>query len=46
MTLKLVPHLLYEPEDSGILWIKFNRPDRMNALPPADGMGRPTDATQ
>ena len=23
---------LYEPEDSGILWIKFNRPDRMNAL--------------
>ena len=24
--------LLYEPEDSGILWIKFNRPERMNAL--------------
>src|SRR5438128_5735842 len=29
---KLVEYLLYEPEDSGILWIKFNRPDRMNAL--------------
>ena len=29
---KLVDYLLYEPEDSGILWIKFNRPDRMNAL--------------
>ena len=29
---KLVDHLLYEPEDSGILWIKFNRPERMNAL--------------
>ena len=28
----LVPYLLYEPEDSGILWIKFNRPERMNAL--------------
>jgi len=28
----LVDHLLYEPEDSGILWIKFNRPERMNAL--------------
>ena len=28
----LVDYLLYEPEDSGILWIKFNRPDRMNAL--------------
>ena len=32
MTLEVVPHLLYEPEDSGILWIKFNRPERMNAL--------------
>jgi len=32
MTPKLVNHLLYEPEDSGILWIKFNRPERMNAL--------------
>ena len=21
--LELVPHLLYEPEDNGILWIKF-----------------------
>ena len=29
---KLVDYLLYEPEDTGILWIKFNRPDRMNAL--------------
>src|ERR1700761_2811959 len=29
---RLVDHLLYEPEDSGILWIRFNRPDRMNAL--------------
>src|SRR5258708_21563433 len=29
---KLVDYLLYEPEDSGILWIKFNRPDRMNAM--------------
>ncbi len=28
----LVNYLLYEPEDSGILWIKFNRPERMNAL--------------
>lgn len=29
---KLVDYLLYEPEDNGICWIKFNRPDRMNAL--------------
>ena len=29
---RLVEYLLYEPEDSGILWIKFNRPERMNAL--------------
>ena len=29
---KLVDYLLYEPEESGILWIKFNRPERMNAL--------------
>ena len=29
---KLVDYLLYEPEDSGILWIKFNRSERMNAL--------------
>ena len=28
----LIEHLLYEPEASGILWIKFNRPERMNAL--------------
>ncbi|HLC29436.1 MAG TPA: enoyl-CoA hydratase/isomerase family protein [Dehalococcoidia bacterium] len=32
MAPELVDYLLYEPEDSGILWIKFNRPDRMNAL--------------
>jgi 2-(1,2-epoxy-1,2-dihydrophenyl)acetyl-CoA isomerase len=30
-TPNLVPWLLYEPDDDGILWIKFNRPDRMNA---------------
>src|SRR5690349_17420675 len=29
---QLVDHLLYEKEDSGILWIKFNRPESMNAL--------------
>ena len=29
---KLVDYLLYEPEDTGILWIKFNRPERLNAL--------------
>ncbi len=30
---KLVDYLLYEvEEDTGILWIKFNRPERMNAL--------------
>src|SRR5215470_14438384 len=29
---RLVDHLLYEPEESGILWIKFNRPERLNAL--------------
>ena len=28
----LVDYLLYEPEETGILWIKFNRPERMNAL--------------
>ena len=27
-----VDYLLYEPEASGICWIKFNRPERMNAL--------------
>jgi 2-(1,2-epoxy-1,2-dihydrophenyl)acetyl-CoA isomerase len=31
---ELVPHLLYEPEDTGILWIRFNRPERMNAIAP------------
>lgn len=30
--MKLVDYLLYEPEDSGILWIRFNRPERLNAL--------------
>ena len=29
---QLVDYLLYEPEENGILWIKFNRPERMNAL--------------
>ena len=30
--LETVPYLLYEKEDSGILWIKFNQPEKMNAL--------------
>jgi len=30
--LELVDYLLYEPEESSILWIKFNRPERLNAL--------------
>jgi 2-(1,2-epoxy-1,2-dihydrophenyl)acetyl-CoA isomerase len=29
---QLVDHLLYEKEENGILWIKFNRPELMNAL--------------
>lgn len=29
---KLVDYLTYEPEESGILWIRFNRPDKLNAL--------------
>lgn len=29
--LELVPYLLYEKEDTGILWIKFNRPEKLNA---------------
>lgn len=29
---RLVDYLLYEKEANGILWIKFNRPERMNAL--------------
>jgi enoyl-CoA hydratase/carnithine racemase len=29
---RLVDHLLYEPEENGILWIRFNRPERLNAL--------------
>jgi 2-(1,2-epoxy-1,2-dihydrophenyl)acetyl-CoA isomerase len=28
----LVDYLLYEKEPGGILWIKFNRPEKMNAL--------------
>ena len=33
MDLQLVDYLLYEPEpETGILWIKFNRPERLNAL--------------
>jgi len=31
-TPRLVDYLLYEKEDNGILWIKFNRPEKMNAL--------------
>ncbi len=29
---ELVDHLIYDKEDSGILWIRFNRPERLNAL--------------
>tara|TARA_R110002167_G_scaffold23016_3_gene81937 strand:+ start:36 stop:884 length:849 start_codon:yes stop_codon:yes gene_type:complete len=29
---ELVDYLLYEKEENGILWIKFNRPEKMNAL--------------
>lgn len=29
---ELVDYLLYEPGDDGVCWIKFNRPERMNAL--------------
>ena len=29
---RLVDYLLYEKEANGILWIKFNRPEMMNAL--------------
>jgi hypothetical protein len=29
--LELVTYLLYEKEESGMIWIKFNRPERMNA---------------
>ena len=29
--LELVPYLLYEKEDNGILWIKFDRPEKLNA---------------
>ena len=28
----LVDYLPYEKEDNGIVWIKFNRPERMNSL--------------
>src|SRR3546814_21015336 len=38
---KLVDYLLYEPEDSGILWIKFNRPDKMNPLNAPAGLTGP-----
>lgn len=30
--LEQVPYLLYEKEDNGILWVKFNRPERLNAV--------------
>ncbi len=29
--LETVPYLLYEKEENGILWIKFNRPEKLNA---------------
>jgi enoyl-CoA hydratase/carnithine racemase len=29
---QLIDYLLYDKEDNGILWIKFNRPEMMNAL--------------
>src|SRR4051812_48659310 len=29
---ELVDHLIYDKEDGGILWIRFNRPERLNAL--------------
>lgn len=29
--LELVPYLQYEKEENGILWIKFNRPEKLNA---------------
>lgn len=29
---QLVDYLLYEKEDNGIVWIKFNRPENLNAL--------------
>jgi 2-(1,2-epoxy-1,2-dihydrophenyl)acetyl-CoA isomerase len=29
---QLVDYLLYEKEENGILWIKFNRPEKMNAI--------------
>ena len=29
---RTVDYLLFEKEDNGILWIKFNRPEKMNAL--------------
>jgi 2-(1,2-epoxy-1,2-dihydrophenyl)acetyl-CoA isomerase len=32
MAPQLVDYLLYEKEDNGVLWIKFNRPEKMNAL--------------
>ncbi|MGD9932733.1 MAG: enoyl-CoA hydratase/isomerase family protein [Dehalococcoidia bacterium] len=32
VNLVTVPYLLYELEEDGILWIKFNRPERLNAI--------------
>lgn len=29
--LELVPYLLYEKEENGVVWIKFNRPEKLNA---------------
>ncbi|MBI2885912.1 MAG: enoyl-CoA hydratase/isomerase family protein [Chloroflexi bacterium] len=40
MAPEIVDYLLYEPEDTGILWIKFNRPDRMNSLLMPDSLAK------
>jgi enoyl-CoA hydratase/carnithine racemase len=29
--LELVPYLQYEKEDNGVVWIRFNRPEKLNA---------------
>jgi len=44
MTLELVEYLSYEPEESGILWIRFNRPDRLNT--PYASVSRYLDAEE
>jgi enoyl-CoA hydratase/carnithine racemase len=37
--LELVPYLQYEKEANGVVWIRFNRPERLNACV---GSGEPT----